>query len=176
MTVLTCAVVSVTALTPPALAAVFIIPAIAGGAAISAATISGALSEKTFTTFSKMVEAPEIISSALEAAQGALISTGTGCPSSTIFVGTAAVTATQILIWVGWPTPIAAVWGTVSALMLHQIPMLLIVNSFRDLVLSTPATMSGVIFTPLIGGSIAYYATMGGNLILQNISLANIEI
>jgi len=57
---------------------------------------------------------------------------------------------------------------------LHQVPTLFFVSSVRDLVLSTPATMAGVIFTPLVGGIMANYFTIGSNIMLQSFAVQNV--
>jgi len=98
LAVISCGVIVITSFTPPAVAGVFVYPVIAGAAAASSATACGKISESAFEAFSKVVEAPEIISSALEAAQGAAISTGAGSPASTIIISSAAMVVTQILI------------------------------------------------------------------------------
>src|ERR1700722_6491203 len=163
--------------TPPAIAVAFIFPAIAGAAAISATTVSGVLSEKSLLAISKMVGSPEIVYSVVETAQGVVLSVGTGDPVSTILMSSIALITTETFILSGVPTHIAAACGVISALMFHQISMLLIVNSFSsNSGFSIPVMMSGVVFTNLIGGSIAYYATIGGNLILQNIFFENVVI
>src|SRR3984957_11533312 len=151
--------------------------AIATPPAIAATTVSGVLSEKSLLAISKMVGSPEIVYSVVETAQGVVLSVGTGDPVSTILMSSIALITTETFILSGVPTHIAAACGAISALMFHQISMLLIVNSFSsNSGFSIPVMMSGVVFTNLIGGSIAYYATIGGNLILQNIFFENVVI